>query len=188
LNVTDALSYLDAVKVQFQEQPDVYNHFLDIMKDFKSQLYVACGRSSSSQPHYNILEIDTPGVIKRVSYLFNGHPDLIQDSIHSFLLATASMHKNKDTITVTTPTGTMMQTKSSADAAGQRVLSWSVTGREGITPMNDTGVLALGPGSIGVADPMVSTSTDGGHHSCQRSCPRQPGCRDHQTQACMAMV
>jgi len=56
LNVTDALSYLDAVKVQFQEQPDVYNHFLDIMKDFKSQLYVACGRSSSSQPHYNILE------------------------------------------------------------------------------------------------------------------------------------
>lgn len=37
LNVTDALSYLDAVKVQFQDHPDVYNHFLDIMKDFKSQ-------------------------------------------------------------------------------------------------------------------------------------------------------
>jgi hypothetical protein len=41
LNVTDALSYLDAVKMQFQEQPDVYNHFLDIMKDFKSQLCVS---------------------------------------------------------------------------------------------------------------------------------------------------
>jgi paired amphipathic helix protein Sin3a len=38
LNVTDALSYLDAVKVQFQDQPDVYNKFLDIMKEFKSQL------------------------------------------------------------------------------------------------------------------------------------------------------
>lgn len=38
LNVTDALSYLDAVKVQFQDQPEVYNQFLDIMKDFKSQL------------------------------------------------------------------------------------------------------------------------------------------------------
>jgi paired amphipathic helix protein Sin3a len=38
LNVTDALSYLDAVKVQFQDRPDVYNHFLDIMKDFKSQV------------------------------------------------------------------------------------------------------------------------------------------------------
>lgn len=38
LNVTDALSYLDAVKVQFHDQPDVYNQFLDIMKDFKSQL------------------------------------------------------------------------------------------------------------------------------------------------------
>jgi paired amphipathic helix protein Sin3a len=38
--VTDALSYLDAVKVQFHDKPDVYNHFLDIMKDFKSQMCV----------------------------------------------------------------------------------------------------------------------------------------------------
>jgi paired amphipathic helix protein Sin3a len=38
LNVTDALSYLDAVKVQFYDQPDVYNHFLDIMKEFKNEL------------------------------------------------------------------------------------------------------------------------------------------------------
>lgn len=37
LNVTDALSYLDAVKIQFAERPEVYNQFLDIMKDFKSQ-------------------------------------------------------------------------------------------------------------------------------------------------------
>ena len=37
LNVSDALSYLDAVKVQFQDQPDVYNHFLDIMKEFKNE-------------------------------------------------------------------------------------------------------------------------------------------------------
>jgi paired amphipathic helix protein Sin3a len=33
----DALSYLDQVKVQFSDHPDVYNRFLDIMKDFKSQ-------------------------------------------------------------------------------------------------------------------------------------------------------
>ena len=38
LNVSDALSYLDSVKLQFAEQPEVYNKFLDIMKDFKSQL------------------------------------------------------------------------------------------------------------------------------------------------------
>ncbi|OWB58459.1 hypothetical protein B5S28_g4495 [[Candida] boidinii] len=37
LNVKDALSYLDQVKLQFQAQTDVYNNFLDIMKDFKSQ-------------------------------------------------------------------------------------------------------------------------------------------------------
>lgn len=33
----DALSYLDQVKVRFVDQADVYNRFLDIMKDFKSQ-------------------------------------------------------------------------------------------------------------------------------------------------------
>jgi histone deacetylase complex regulatory component SIN3 len=36
----DALSYLDQVKVQFVDQSDVYNRFLDIMKDFKSQASV----------------------------------------------------------------------------------------------------------------------------------------------------
>ncbi|ELT88117.1 hypothetical protein CAPTEDRAFT_177539 [Capitella teleta] len=59
LKVEDALSYLDQVKLQFGNQPQVYNDFLDIMKEFKSQ------------------SIDTPGVINRVSNLFRGHPDLI---------------------------------------------------------------------------------------------------------------
>lgn len=35
LNVRDALSYLDQVKVQFTDHPDVYNRFLDIMKDVR---------------------------------------------------------------------------------------------------------------------------------------------------------
>ncbi|KAG1721864.1 uncharacterized protein EDB91DRAFT_1064220 [Suillus paluster] len=95
LNVTDALSYLDAVKVQFHDQPDVYNHFLDIMKDFKSGL------------------IDTPGVIKRVSHLFNGHPFLIQ-GFNTFLpvgyrIECSSDPQQSAFITVTTPTGTMLQ-------------------------------------------------------------------------------
>jgi paired amphipathic helix protein Sin3a len=38
LNVIDALSYLDAIKAQFVDRPDVYERFLEIMKDFKSQL------------------------------------------------------------------------------------------------------------------------------------------------------
>ena len=41
LNVSDALGYLDEVKNRFQDRPDVYNNFLDIMKDFKSQVWVA---------------------------------------------------------------------------------------------------------------------------------------------------
>jgi hypothetical protein len=40
LSVMDALTYLDAVKKRFEGRPDVYNGFLDIMKDFKGQVYV----------------------------------------------------------------------------------------------------------------------------------------------------
>ncbi|THH26382.1 hypothetical protein EUX98_g7806 [Antrodiella citrinella] len=91
LNVTDALSYLDSVKVQFQDRPDVYNLFLDIMKDFKSQ------------------QIDTPGVIERVSNLFRGHPMLIQ-GFNTFLPAGYRIECDMDSIhpnyiTVTTPAG-----------------------------------------------------------------------------------
>ncbi|KAL6589555.1 hypothetical protein U3516DRAFT_771977 [Neocallimastix sp. 'constans'] len=59
LNVKDALSYLEQVKEQFNESPQVYNDFLEIMKDFKSQ------------------RLSTPGVIDRVSTLFKDHPSLI---------------------------------------------------------------------------------------------------------------
>ena len=90
----DALSYLDQVKVRFSDQPDVYNRFLDIMKDFKSQA------------------IDTPGVIERVSTLFNGHPALIQ-GFNTFLppgyRIECGTDDNPDAIRVTTPSGTMTQ-------------------------------------------------------------------------------
>jgi len=58
LNVTDALSYLDAVKVQFHDKPDVYNHFLDIMKDFKSQMYVLLTTFSLSPPLFVSFSLD----------------------------------------------------------------------------------------------------------------------------------
>lgn len=47
----DALSYLDQVKVQFHEQPDVYNRFLDIMKDFKSQTWVLAAEGCVGWSH-----------------------------------------------------------------------------------------------------------------------------------------
>ncbi|KAF7953552.1 uncharacterized protein EAE97_000951 [Botrytis byssoidea] len=92
--LNDALSYLDQVKVQFSDQPDVYNRFLDIMKDFKSQA------------------IDTPGVINRVSELFAGHPNLIQ-GFNTFLppgyRIECGADNNPNTIRVTTPMGTTVQ-------------------------------------------------------------------------------
>ncbi|KAG5647682.1 hypothetical protein DXG03_008405 [Asterophora parasitica] len=100
LNVTDALSYLDAVKVQFNDKPEVYNRFLDIMKDFKSQV------------------IDTPGVIQRVSRLFHGNPYLIQ-GFNTFLpmgyrIDISADPTDPNTITVTTPSGTTTQTTNAA--------------------------------------------------------------------------
>ncbi|KAJ3296647.1 Transcriptional regulatory protein sin3 [Rhizoclosmatium sp. JEL0117] len=97
LNVKDALSYLDQVKAQFQNQPDVYNRFLDIMKDFKSQ------------------SIDTPGVIDRVSTLFRGHPSLVT-GFNTFLppgyRIEATMNP-LDPIRVFTPTGLQQTSYSS---------------------------------------------------------------------------
>ncbi|KAI5982746.1 hypothetical protein EDD15DRAFT_2398855, partial [Pisolithus albus] len=98
LNVTDALTYLDAVKIQFHDRPDVYNNFLDIMKDFKSEV------------------IDTPGVIERVSMLFHGSPPLIQ-GFNTFLppgyrIEISSDPSDPNMIIVTTPMGTTTQTTS----------------------------------------------------------------------------
>lgn len=88
--LNDALSYLDQVKVQFNDHPDVYNRFLDIMKDFKSGA------------------IDTPGVIDRVSNLFAGHPNLIQ-GFNTFLppgyRIECGTGDDPNTIRVTTPMG-----------------------------------------------------------------------------------
>ncbi|KAI9727948.1 MAG: Transcriptional regulatory protein sin3 [Chrysothrix sp. TS-e1954] len=89
--LNDALSYLDQVKVQFTGEPNVYNQFLDIMKDFKSQA------------------IDTPGVIRRVSQLFQGNPNLIQ-GFNTFLPPGYKIECGTDddpnAIRVTTPMGT----------------------------------------------------------------------------------
>ncbi|CAI4051153.1 transcriptional regulator SIN3 SKDI_15G1520 [Saccharomyces kudriavzevii IFO 1802] len=90
LNVKDALSYLEQVKFQFSSRPDIYNLFLDIMKDFKSQA------------------IDTPGVIERVSTLFRGYPILIQ-GFNTFLPQGYRIECSTnpdDPIRVTTPMGT----------------------------------------------------------------------------------
>ena len=73
----DALSYLDKVKNQFALQPQVYNQFLDIMKEFKSQRYYFSFKKISFFLTLFLFSIDTQEVINRVSSLFHGHPDLI---------------------------------------------------------------------------------------------------------------
>eukprot|EP00798_Chlamydomonas_sp_ICE-L_P000490 gene490-1896_t len=55
----DALSYLKEVKSRFSANKDVYDNFLEIMKEFKAQ------------------RIDTTGVIQHVKQLFKGHRELV---------------------------------------------------------------------------------------------------------------
>jgi len=59
LKVEDALSYMDKVKYEFSNQPEVYGDFLALLIKFKKK------------------KIDYPGVIAHISSLFNGHPELI---------------------------------------------------------------------------------------------------------------
>ncbi|PPQ68451.1 hypothetical protein CVT26_006038 [Gymnopilus dilepis] len=55
-----AVTYLNAVRDHLGNRPDVYEHFLDITKDFKDG------------------KIATPSVVKRLAQLFNGHAALVQ--------------------------------------------------------------------------------------------------------------
>ena len=89
LRVEDALSYLDNVKNQFSDQPRVYNEFLDIMKDtgqkhieiFICYVFITYFKVEvmflSYVKEFKSQSTDTPGVIQRVTQLFQGHPDLI---------------------------------------------------------------------------------------------------------------
>ncbi|XP_017476361.1 PREDICTED: uncharacterized protein LOC108366452 isoform X1 [Rhagoletis zephyria] len=88
LKVEDALSYLDQVKFQYADQPQIYNNFLDIMKEFKSHC------------------IDTPGVIQRVSTLFKGHTELIY-GFNMFLPAGYKIEIHSDELGVSIPVVSM---------------------------------------------------------------------------------
>ena len=126
----DALSYLDQVKVRFSDQPEVYNRFLDIMKDFKSQAYVNARTLTPVSSLTNSDSIDTPGVIERVSNLFNGHPTLIQ-GFNTFLppgyRIECGTEENPDAIRVTTPSGTMTQSLQSKTRAQFDTIGSSTT-------------------------------------------------------------
>ncbi|KAK9090560.1 hypothetical protein Sjap_023737 [Stephania japonica] len=59
LTTTDALQYLKHIQDVFQENKEKYDEFLQVMKDFKTNI------------------IDTERVIERVGEIFEGHRDLI---------------------------------------------------------------------------------------------------------------
>ncbi|KAG8772330.1 Transcriptional regulatory protein sin3 [Serendipita sp. 411] len=88
LCVLDAMRYLDTVKARFHDRPEVYNRFLDIMKDFQSA------------------NINTLAMIKRVSRLLMAHQDLIR-GFSIFMPPEYSIKPELDgSITIRSPVGT----------------------------------------------------------------------------------
>ena len=59
LTVENAIAYLDKIKLKCHDRPEIYNQFLDIMKECQAQ------------------SIDTRCVIEKVKQLFHGHRMLI---------------------------------------------------------------------------------------------------------------
>ncbi|GAA5907361.1 hypothetical protein JCM6882_002816 [Rhodosporidiobolus microsporus] len=149
LNVRDALQYLDRVKQQFANEYEVYDQFLTIMKDFKTQ------------------NIDTPGVIDRVSSLFRDHPSLIQ-GFNTFLPPGYRIECHvapsgpggvggsggTNTITVTTPMGVTTRTQNVAGSVAPSAPSTSAA-----APLPGAASAApAAPGTSAAARPPASTA------------------------------
>uniref|UniRef100_A0A8D3ABU0 SIN3 transcription regulator family member Ab n=1 Tax=Scophthalmus maximus TaxID=52904 RepID=A0A8D3ABU0_SCOMX len=126
LKVEDALSYLDQVKLQFGNQPQVYNDFLDIMKEFKSQSQLIAIFHSTSlwvltpscPPGYKIevqtndlVNVTTPGQIHYITphgisvqnIPISGAPSQPASHHQQQSLPQAGPQTNTTTTTTTTP-------------------------------------------------------------------------------------
>lgn len=93
--MSDAMTYLDTVKLEFLDKPEVYCQFLDTMREFR------------------VSRIDCAGVIERLGTLFYGKPALLE-GFNMFLprgyrIDISTDPRNPYPIMVTTPQGIKMQ-------------------------------------------------------------------------------
>lgn len=110
-----AFEFLDRVKNVYHNQPEVYNQFLDIMKDFKHHRCVA---------HFSIIRvncltfssIDTTGVIERVKTLFVGNPSLVE-GFNQFLPPPLKIHHTEPPKETKPPTEDTEHRKEDVDQA-----------------------------------------------------------------------
>ncbi|KAG2133331.1 hypothetical protein DEU56DRAFT_739075 [Suillus clintonianus] len=99
-------------KVQFHSQPDVHSHFLDNhakgSQDWTVRFHFHFHFHSKLFLIFPLSSIDTPGVIKHVSHLFNGRPfpysGLFVPVGYSIECSSDTQHSS-----FITPTGTMLQ-------------------------------------------------------------------------------
>lgn len=75
--IADSIAYLDKVKRTLSDQPQLYNEFIDVLKEFKSDV------------------IGTIDLMKRIAHLFKNHSELILD-LNAFLPPGYKMKKIND--------------------------------------------------------------------------------------------
>lgn len=90
MEIKDAVGYLEQLKREDEKQPELYNKFLTIMRDFRLE------------------KINTPQVLEQVTVLFRGKPWLIRNFL-MFLppehIVIKSPEDNPHSIYISTPTG-----------------------------------------------------------------------------------
>jgi paired amphipathic helix protein Sin3a len=112
LNRTEAVSFVDNVKSQFENDPRKYERFLGIMRDLKGNMYVALMFWSFFFPIDAYLSYSSIGpgeVILQIAALFNGYPDLARE-FNAFLPPGYLLHPRGEGktshILLSTPEGT----------------------------------------------------------------------------------
>ena len=84
---TEAFSFLDKVQSQFENDPQKYEEFVDIMRDLQGDVYVSFFLRLTilhtfllSTQHFFLFprcRIDPREVLLQIAALFNGYPDLV---------------------------------------------------------------------------------------------------------------
>ena len=111
LNRKEAVSFVENVQTEFEDDPGKYEKFLDIMWDLKGDVYVVFSHPpfSSCLTNFSTTSIGPSEVLVRIAALFNGYPDLARE-FNAFLPPGYLLHPKGEGksshILLTTPEGT----------------------------------------------------------------------------------
>jgi hypothetical protein len=110
LNKTGALSFLDHIKSQFEDEPSRYQDFLNLMKDYKLSRFVVLFFWGIDIRSNFRSRIDNNEVVLQICELFNGYPSLVKEFNaflpHGYTLEPSGLEESDEAyIRLNTPEG-----------------------------------------------------------------------------------